>query len=157
VITKGRPGAPAFEKSEDPLYALENNVPLDTAYYLHNQLSKPLMRIFTPIIGDSAESELLRGAHTRHIVKATPTNKKGGMMAFAVKKKTRCIGCKSLVDIDKNGNEQALCRHCKANEGLIYAKRQVRRFIMFFASWCLMRFVSHAVSLLFRPFTQTTR
>jgi DNA polymerase delta subunit 1 len=125
VITKGRPGAPAFEKSEDPLYALENNVPLDTAYYLHNQLSKPLLRIFTPIIGDSAESELLRGAHTRHIVKATPTSKKGGMMAFAVKKKTRCIGCKSLVDIDANGNEQALCRHCKSNEGLIYAKRQM--------------------------------
>ena len=134
VITKGRPGAPAFEKSEDPLYALENNVPLDTAYYLHNQLSKPLLRIFTPIIGDSAESELLRGAHTRHIVKATPTSKKGGMMAFAVKKKTRCIGCKSLVDIDANGNEQALCRHCKANEGLIYAKRQVS-FCFFVSGW----------------------
>ncbi len=128
VITKaGGPRAAAYEKSEDPLYALENNVPLDTAYYLHNQLSKPLLRIFGPIIGENAESVLLRGAHTRHIVKATPTAKKGGIMGFAVRKKTRCIGCKSLVELGADGKEQALCRHCKSNEGLIYAKRQVRR------------------------------
>ena len=40
---------------------LENNVPIDTKYYLENQLSKPLMRIFEPILGEKkAESVLLR-------------------------------------------------------------------------------------------------
>jgi DNA polymerase delta subunit 1 len=47
-------GAAAYEKSEDPLYVLENNLPIDTKYYLDNQLSKPLMRIFEPILGEKA-------------------------------------------------------------------------------------------------------
>ena len=49
-------GAAAYEKSEDPLYVLEHNVPIDTRYYLENQLSKPLMRIFEPILGEKAGS-----------------------------------------------------------------------------------------------------
>ena len=39
---------------------LENNLAIDTSYYLENQLTKPLLRIFEPILGDSkAKSELL--------------------------------------------------------------------------------------------------
>lgn len=52
--TKARPlpfrqaakGAAAYERSEDPVYVLENNLPIDTEYYLTNQLSKPLTRLF---------------------------------------------------------------------------------------------------------------
>lgn len=56
VIIKGTKDARAYEKSEDPLYVLEHNVPIDTKYYLENQLSKPLMRIFEPIMGEKATS-----------------------------------------------------------------------------------------------------
>lgn len=49
---------PAYEKAEDPIYVLENNIPIDTVYYLENQLAKPLARIFEPILGDKAESIL---------------------------------------------------------------------------------------------------
>lgn len=49
---------PAYEKAEDPIYVLQNNIPIDTAYYLENQLAKPLARIFEPILGDKAESVL---------------------------------------------------------------------------------------------------
>lgn len=38
------------------MYVLENNLPIDTKYYLENQLSKPLMRIFEPILGDKSQS-----------------------------------------------------------------------------------------------------
>ena len=39
---------------------LENSIPIDTQYYLENQLSKPLLRIFEPILGEKkAESVLL--------------------------------------------------------------------------------------------------
>ena len=41
--------AAAYEKAEDPIYVLENNLPIDTKYYLDNQLSNPLMRIFEPV------------------------------------------------------------------------------------------------------------
>lgn len=50
------PDAAAYEKSEDPIYVLENNIPIDTKYYLENQLSKPLLRIFEPILGEKANS-----------------------------------------------------------------------------------------------------
>lgn len=56
VITKASNNTPAYERSEDPLYVLDNNIPIDTKYYLENQLSKPLLRIFEPILGDKAES-----------------------------------------------------------------------------------------------------
>ena len=56
VIIKGVKGAAAYEKSEDPIYVLENNIPIDTKYYLDNQLSNPLMRIFEPILGEKANS-----------------------------------------------------------------------------------------------------
>ncbi|KAK8845541.1 hypothetical protein IAR55_006256 [Kwoniella newhampshirensis] len=52
----------------------------DTRYYLDNQLSKPLMRIFEPILGEKAGT-LLAGDHTRTIQIATPTI--GGLMKFA--------------------------------------------------------------------------
>ncbi|KAK2510612.1 hypothetical protein Q9233_017577, partial [Columba guinea] len=46
---------------QDPIYALEHNLPIDTRYYLEQQLAKPLLRIFEPILGEGrAESELLR-------------------------------------------------------------------------------------------------
>ena len=56
VIIKGGKGTAAYDKSEDPLWVLENNIPIDTRYYLDNQLSKPLLRIFEPILGEKAES-----------------------------------------------------------------------------------------------------
>jgi hypothetical protein len=55
-VLKRSPGAAAYEKSEDPIYVLENSIPIDTKYYLENQLSKPLMRIFEPILGEKASS-----------------------------------------------------------------------------------------------------
>ncbi|KAF7721640.1 DNA-directed DNA polymerase delta [Apophysomyces ossiformis] len=55
VITKASSNTPAYERAEDPLYVLENNIPIDTKYYLENQLSKPLLRIFEPILGNKAD------------------------------------------------------------------------------------------------------
>lgn len=44
VIIKGPKGAKAFEKSEDPIFVLENNIPIDTQHYLEHQLAEPLKR-----------------------------------------------------------------------------------------------------------------
>merc|ERR1719230_1083760 len=66
VIIAAAKGTPAYQKAEDPIYVLENNIPIDAHHYLTNQLSKPLLRIFEPILGDGkAESVLLKGEHTR--------------------------------------------------------------------------------------------
>lgn len=83
--------AAAYEKAEDPIYVLEHNLPIDTKYYLENQLSKPLMRIFEPVLGDKAAS-LLSGNHTRTVNIAAPSG--GALMKFAVKIPT-CLSCKA--------------------------------------------------------------
>lgn len=44
---------------QDPIYVLENNLPIDTQYYLEQQLAKPLLRIFDPILGESKAQNIL--------------------------------------------------------------------------------------------------
>lgn len=103
---------------------LEHSLPIDTQYYLEQQLAKPLLRIFEPILGEGrAESVLLRkldppqegvwagegaeagtrpfsspplgGDHTR--CKTVLTSKVGGLLAFT-KRRNSCIGCRSVID-----------------------------------------------------------
>ncbi|EGO22139.1 hypothetical protein SERLADRAFT_451027 [Serpula lacrymans var. lacrymans S7.9] len=118
VIVKGMKGAAAYEKSEDPLYVLENNIPIDTKYYLDNQLSKPLMRIFEPILGEKASS-LLSGGHTRSIQIATPTV--GGLMKFAVKTVT-CLGCKTPLRANNSVKNGAVCNNCRPKTAELYQR-----------------------------------
>lgn len=117
VIITGAKGAANFEKAEDPIYVLENNLPIDCKWYLTNQLSKPLTRIFEPIIGD-VDKNLLKGDHTRKIFIPTPTARKGSLMMFA-KKKDSCIGCKASID-PGTGN---LCKYCIPREAEIYLEK----------------------------------
>ncbi|XP_076115768.1 DNA polymerase delta catalytic subunit-like [Mytilus galloprovincialis] len=115
VIIAASKKTPAFMKSEDPIYVLENNIPIDTSYYLDNQLSKPLLRIFEPILGEKkAESVLLKGDHTR--TKTFVTSKVGGLSAFTKKRET-CVGCRAVLD-----REGAVCNYCKSRESQIYQK-----------------------------------
>lgn len=54
------PKIPEFSL-QDPVFALEQNLPIDTRYYLEQQLSRPLLRIFEPILGEGrAQGILLR-------------------------------------------------------------------------------------------------
>jgi len=118
VIITGAKGAANFEKAEDPIYVLENNIPIDCKWYLTNQLSKPLTRIFEPIISN-VEKSLLQGEHTRKIYIPTPSARKGSLMMFAVKM-AQCIGCKTSIPEGKQG---FLCQHCAPREAIIYLEK----------------------------------
>uniref|UniRef100_A0A4W3ICB1 DNA polymerase n=1 Tax=Callorhinchus milii TaxID=7868 RepID=A0A4W3ICB1_CALMI len=114
VIIKAAKGVAAYMKSEDPIYVLENTIPIDTQYYLEQQLAKPLLRIFEPILGDTkAESVLLKGDHTR--CKTVLTAKIGGLMAFA-KKRNTCIGCKAVLNDDADTIQYQMIAHLKLLE-----------------------------------------
>ncbi|XP_043474062.1 DNA polymerase delta catalytic subunit isoform X1 [Leptopilina heterotoma] len=117
VFINGAKGAPAYQKAEDPIYVLENSIPIDTNYYLQNQLSKPLVRIFEPILGDRAESLLLKGEHTR--TKTVATSRVGALVAFT-KKKEVCLGCKAVLTPDRE--KLALCKFCEEKEGEFFEK-----------------------------------
>lgn len=105
---------------------LEHSLPIDTQYYLEQQLAKPLLRIFEPILGEGrAEAVLLstqgqcpegsRGAPAvwgggtwAHCLpspaggdhtrcKTVLTGKVGGLLAFA-KRHSCCIGCRTVLN-----------------------------------------------------------
>ncbi|KAJ3358094.1 DNA-directed DNA polymerase delta, partial [Kappamyces sp. JEL0680] len=105
VIIQGSKSAAAYEKAEDPIYVLEHNLPIDTKYYLEQQLSKPLMRIFEPVMGDKASS-LLSGDHTRTVSIAAPSS--GALMKFAIKTAT-CLGCRAPL---RRNPKEAVCENC---------------------------------------------
>ncbi|POS70770.1 DNA polymerase delta catalytic subunit [Diaporthe helianthi] len=118
VMIKGAAGSKNFENSEDPIYVLEHNVPIDTKYYLDNQLAKPLGRIFEPILGETKAKSLLAGAHTRSIAVAAPTI--GGLMKFAKKTQT-CMGCKKPLT-GKEESQGAVCADDAPRVGELYKK-----------------------------------
>ncbi|KAK5069201.1 DNA-directed DNA polymerase delta [Lithohypha guttulata] len=118
VMTKGRGDSKNYEKSEDPVYVLENNIPIDTKYYLDNQLANPLGRIFEPILGEKKANSLLAGAHTRTVVVAAPTM--GGLMKFT-KKTMTCMGCKKPL-VGKHEANGAVCENCKPRTVEMYSK-----------------------------------
>jgi DNA polymerase delta subunit 1 len=115
VIVKAAKGARGWEKAEDPIYALRNNLPIDCQHYLDHHLAQPLMRLFEPILKNP--KELLTGAHTRSISVATPSAASGGIMKFAQKRLT-CLGCRAAL----GKGEATVCAHCRPREGEIYAR-----------------------------------
>ncbi|TGZ65787.1 hypothetical protein CRM22_005695 [Opisthorchis felineus] len=127
VITAvGGKNSATYMKAEDPLYVLEHNVPIDTKYYLENQLANPLLRIFEPILGEAkAKSVLLNGEHTR--VKAVVHSKVGQLSAFTQKRAT-CVGCRTLLPNDKA--EAALCKYCEPRASEIYQKEIAQLNVM---------------------------
>ncbi|XP_011645822.1 DNA polymerase delta catalytic subunit isoform X2 [Pogonomyrmex barbatus] len=115
VFISAAKGAPAYQKAEDPVYALQNSIPIDTNYYLENQLAKPLVRIFEPILGEKAESLLLKGDHTR--TRCIATSQVGALAAFTRKKET-CLGCKAVLPPDRE--DKAVCKHCESQEAELF-------------------------------------
>lgn len=118
VIIKAAKNTPLYMKSEDPIYVLENNLPIDTKYYLDNQLKKPLMRIMEPITNNA--SEILHGAHTLKVSKPIPKARKGGIMMFT-KRKLQCLGCRSPITGNSKGG--VLCRYCEPKAAQIYSSQ----------------------------------
>lgn len=115
VITRGAKAQPAYDRAEDPLYALDHNVAIDNAYYLDNMLRKPLERIFDAMLPPAAVAALFSGDHTRSIFVPTPTARAGGMMRFT-RVALSCLGCKSAIPAG------ALCKHCAPREAEIYGR-----------------------------------
>ncbi|KAJ5894683.1 DNA polymerase delta catalytic subunit [Penicillium taxi] len=118
VMIRGAANSKGYERAEDPIYVLENNIPIDTKYYLDNQLANPLGRIFEPILGEKKANQLLTGEHTRSISVAAPSL--GGLMKFAKKTET-CMGCKKPLS-SKNEMAGAVCENCRPRLGELYSK-----------------------------------
>ncbi|ESL09236.1 DNA polymerase delta catalytic subunit [Trypanosoma rangeli SC58] len=118
VIVRAARGAKAYERSEDPIYVLENNVPIDTQYYLEHQLAPPLLRVFEGVLDDP--SVLIKGDHTRHVLVSAPSKNAGGLMKF-IKIQLQCLSCRAVI------KEGALCDDCRHKEAEVYGKIVAKR------------------------------
>jgi len=113
VIVRGDKKSKMSEKAEDPLYVLQNDIPVDAQYYIE-QLISPLCRLFAPMI-DNPKGILTTGEHTRHLV--MPRSKTGGgggavkgsLAAFVVVREN-CAGCQAPLE----QGQKTLCSHCRS-------------------------------------------
>jgi DNA polymerase delta subunit 1 len=117
VIIKGEKGTKNYENSEDPIYVLEHDLPIDIDYYLDNQLKKPLLRIFGPIL-KNAEKELFSGEHTRIKKSGTSAKSNANFGSFLIVKKT-CLNCKVVIQ------SGVVCKHCKDKLRSIYIENRL--------------------------------
>lgn len=111
VIVKGDRKMAAYEKSEDPVYVLEHNLPIDKEYYIEQQISKPVQRLFEPIMDNV--SSLFHGEHTKVISRGVTMQ---GPMNMFVKAAEECIGCK------KSGT--ILCNSCRSEFPKLFCELQ---------------------------------
>ena len=91
VIVQGAKKAKIYEKSEDPLYVLQNDLAIDYEHYIEHHLKNPLLRLFEPILQDP-NREIFAGEHTRKVYKPKINTAKGAFGGF-IKVKQTCIGC----------------------------------------------------------------
>eukprot|EP01129_Flabellula_baltica_P001427 TRINITY_DN1131_c0_g2_i2.p1 TRINITY_DN1131_c0_g2~~TRINITY_DN1131_c0_g2_i2.p1 ORF type:complete len:1050 (+),score=220.95 TRINITY_DN1131_c0_g2_i2:342-3491(+) len=111
IVCIGDDNTPIYEKSEDPMYAIMNDIPIDTRYYLE-KLTGPLERIFK-VFFKNPNALFTQGKHTTHIKKATKP-KKGSIKRFFPEKKS-CLLCKGTIT-----NDKVLCVSCEPNASEIY-------------------------------------
>ena len=73
----------AYDKAEDPIYALEHNLPIDFQHYLDHHLELPLTRLFGPVMNNP--KELMTGT--------VPVNPKAGQRVMPAATIPSCPAC----------------------------------------------------------------
>lgn len=104
VVGEGK----SCDKVEDPRYAIEHGLQIDSDYYIEHQVRQPLLRIFGPVLGaDAAAQQLFGGDDAR--VKRTALVSRGPMKAF-FRTQAKCLGCRNVLRGEES--TKALCSIC---------------------------------------------
>ena len=91
LINTGDPKARAFEKSEDPVYARENKLPVDYPYYFLNKFLNPVCDLLEPLFEDVKDEifgELLMRAKPPRKTKKSAGESKQLMLSDIFKKES---------------------------------------------------------------------
>jgi DNA polymerase delta subunit 1 len=114
------------ELAEDPLWALEKEIPINVDYYIKNQLQKPLERLFEPIVGARRTADIFSGPHTMKRVKIMSKKEAGGIMAFAVMMRA-CSECHTQYNPEIHAHP-SLCPACVVTHGAEVLTRKRKRY-----------------------------
>ena len=99
--------AKAFEKSEDPVYVKENDIPLDYHYYFQNKFLNPVCDLLEPLF-DNPKEDIFGEIINRH----KPPKKDNGPALSTMKKDQLIAECKRL-GVDDSGKVSELKERIK--------------------------------------------
>jgi DNA polymerase delta subunit 1 len=110
LLTKTEdPKAKAYEKSEDPKYVEENNLPIDYHYYFVNKFLTPVCDLLEPLF-DNAKQEIFGEIIAQH--KPPPKKKEKGLSLSTMKKDQLIEECKKM-GLDSSGKVTELKERLK--------------------------------------------
>lgn len=142
------------DKAEDPLYVIQNNLPINSDYYIWKQLMNPVLTLFGPVIAPDEDIELLIrgrpgdkekgitsiparpwtsktfkalfGSSLSHMNKRIKTIPKTSPMFAFIKPRPKCFGCDSVINLKsgKNADGEPLCESCTNNRKDIVHRSQ---------------------------------
>ena len=108
ILTKtDDPKAKAFEKSEDPKWVEENNIPIDYLYYFENKFLNPVCDLLDPLF-ENPKQEIFGEIIEQH----KPKKKKTGPALSSMKKDQLIEECKKL-GLDESGKVAELRERIK--------------------------------------------
>ena len=109
LLTKtDNPKAKAFEKSEDPKYVEENDLPIDYLYYFENKFLNPVCDLLEPLF-ENPKQEIFGDILEQH----KPKKKKTGPALSGMKKEQLMEECRRL-GLDDSGKVAELRERIKA-------------------------------------------
>jgi len=134
LVLAGAAKSKVYERVEDPLYALENDLPVDADYYLESQLKQPLVRVFEHVCGDAqkAEKELFGVGVGQMMVVAAASSSSGRGLGKFMKPRPKCLACGAAAAANDKTAFCAACeaqgsdRHVEVREALLAKARQLR-------------------------------
>ncbi len=110
ILTKtDNPKAKAFEKSEDPKYVEEHNIPVDYLYYFENKFLNPVCDLLDPLF-DNVKQDIFGEILEQH----KPKKVKTGPALSTMKKEQLIEECKKL-GLDDSGKVAELRERIKGS------------------------------------------
>jgi DNA polymerase delta subunit 1 len=141
VIVCGAKGAKIADCAEDPMYALQHRLNIDYEYYIWNQMMKPLLRVFTPILSPGIRLNTLKGWKDAEKEDLKKTNKKGKRVDKNEKAiqtltsyKTLFTGSHMMGRIQKSSNDHGILKFATKKESCLGCKTSIDSGIL--CSYC---------------------
>jgi len=86
IVRSENPRAKAFEKSEDPAYVEQHELPIDYFHYFENKFSTPVSDLLEPLVEGDAKREIFGEIRGQHRPKTAREKKKQGTEPTDVEK-----------------------------------------------------------------------
>jgi DNA polymerase delta subunit 1 len=108
------------DKVEDPLFALENDLPIDMQWYIEHQMKKPLTALFSLVLPNP--NTLFSTINSGVDIVRKPAAMVHSMMRGFVQAQPRCVGCGCALSA---GDAKRLCKTCAPRrESIVEPRRQ---------------------------------